>query len=168
MLEWGVGCLALICTRNAPERFTGPAVFPTQGGDVLFVNVLVARASKLLTCSQHWTSLRLAMLKVWQLSAEADQVALLCYQPPLTPVLLCYCSLKHWILNHFLHLQNLNVTFLLFFFFFLSPLYNCVRRTPGKRQEKDAWFTICYRENWYGGWWGWNCFWLLTFILVVH
>lgn len=144
MLEWRVGCLALICTRNAPERFTGPAVFPTQGGDVLFVNVLVARASKLLTCSQHWTSLRLAMLKVWQLSAEADQVALLCYQPPLTPVLLCYCSLKHWILNHFLHLQNLNVTFLLFFFFFYPP---CItvwggHQEKGKRRMHDSPFVI--------------------------
>lgn len=79
MLEWGLGCLALICTRNAPERFTGPAVFPTQGGDVLFGNVLVACASKLLTCSQHWTNPQ---------ACDAQGLAVFCRgRPSCSPVL---------------------------------------------------------------------------------
>lgn len=44
-------CLAPIRARNATERFTGlacTAVFPVQGGDVPFVNVLVAHTSTLL------------------------------------------------------------------------------------------------------------------------
>lgn len=70
---WDEGdCSILCCTRNATERFTGPAVLPAQGGDTLSVNVLVAHSGSLPACSQPRQILRLVMLQVWQFSVEAD------------------------------------------------------------------------------------------------
>lgn len=128
---------------------------PAQGGDMLSVNVLVAHSGSLPACSQPRQILRLVMLQVWQFSVEADRVSLLCYQPPLTTAWFCYCLLRCWVLNLFLHFQNLNVTFLQYSLF---PLYDWLNHIRGScwwlalrkefLEKNPLWDPHCFHALW--------------------